>query len=64
MHQANNVNDWEIGLEWQIAKEVELSTVYHMMRRTNLVTGNTSGRPDYQDFSADALRVQLQYNFW
>ncbi len=60
---ANNVNDWELGVEWQIASEVELAAIYHRMNRTNLVTGNRAGRLDYQDFDADALRFQLQYNY-
>lgn len=60
---ANDVNDIEVGLEWQIAAEVELAAIYHRMNRTNLVTGNRAGRLDYQDFDADALRIQLQYNY-
>ncbi len=63
----NNVNDWEIGAEWQIAPEVELVAYYHKMKRTNLVTGIQTAeypnRTDYETFDADALRVQLQYNF-
>jgi phosphate-selective porin len=59
----NNVNDWEWGVEWQIAPEVELMAEYHRMKRNNLVTGNRTGTKDYQSFDADALRVQLQYNF-
>ena len=59
----NQVNDWEYGLEWQIAPEVELVAVYHRMHRNNLVTGNTTGRLDYDRFQANALRMQLQYNW-
>lgn len=59
----NHVNDWEAGVEWQIAPEVELAAIYHRMKRSNLVTGNRTGRQDYETFEADALRVQLQYNF-
>lgn len=62
----NNVNDWEYGLEWQIAPEVELSAVYHRMKRNNLVTGAGDGtlvKADYETFKADALRIQLQYNY-
>lgn len=71
----NHVNDWELGVEWQLAPEVEIAMVYHRMNRTNLVTGarfaaanglaanNLPARADYEDFKADALRVQLQYNF-
>ena len=62
----NKVNDWETGLEWQIAPEVELVAYWHHMNRTNAVTGGTStpaGIADYAKFKAEALRVQLQYNF-
>ncbi|QVL45280.1 MAG: porin [Methylophilaceae bacterium] len=63
----NHVNDWEIGAEWQIAPEVELVAYYHKMKRTNLVTGalnpNVEAKSNYETFDADALRVQLQYNF-
>ncbi len=68
----NHVNDWEIGAEWQIAPEVELVAYYHRMNRNNLVTGNRNtrsasnnlpAREDYESFDAEALRVQLQYNF-
>ncbi len=68
----NHVNDWEAGVEWQLAPEVEIAMVYHRMNRTNLVTGNRatasasnnlSARADYENFRAEALRVQLQYNF-
>lgn len=59
----NDVNDIEIGVEWQIAAPLELAAVYHRMRRTNVVTGNRAGRLDYQQFDADALRLQLQMNF-
>ncbi|MGP1717782.1 MAG: porin [Methylophilus sp.] len=68
----NHVNDWELGVEWQLAPEVEIAMVYHRMNRTNLVTGarnaastsnNLPAREDYENFKAEALRVQLQYNF-
>ncbi len=59
----NHVDDIELGVEWQIASEVEFAAVYHRMRRNNLVTGNTAGRIDYERFDAEALRLQLQFNF-
>ncbi len=60
---ANDVNDIELGIEWQIAREVELAAIYHRMDRNNLVTGNRSGRVDYENFDTEALRIQLQYNY-
>jgi phosphate-selective porin len=59
----NKVDDIEIGLEWQIDPAVELAAVYHRMNRNNLVTGNRAGRIDYERFKAEALRLQLQFNF-
>lgn len=62
----NTVNDWEIGAEWQIAPEVELVAQYHIMKRTNMTTGggfnNLNG--SYRTFDAQALRLQLQWNFF
>ncbi len=62
----NNVNDWELGMEWQIAPEVELAAVYHKMKRTNMTTGGEFNalNGSYKTFDAEALRVQLQYNFF
>ncbi|MDT8399414.1 MAG: porin [Pseudomonadales bacterium] len=60
---ANKVNDVELGIEWQVARELEISAEYHMMKRNNLVLGNRPGRIDYERFDSDALRIQLQYNY-
>lgn len=51
------VNDWEIGFEWQPVPQVELATVYHRMDR------NDTTRAPYADFDSDVLRVQLQINY-
>lgn len=59
----NKVNDIELGVEWQVIPAVELTAVYHRMNRNNLITGNREDREDYSRFDADALRIQLQYNF-
>lgn len=61
----NQVNDWELGVEWQIAPEVELVAEYHRMNRTNLVRGASAGTgiSDNDRFQANALRLQLQWNY-
>lgn len=68
----NEVNDWELGVEWQIAPEVEIALEYHRLNRTNLVTGNRPAanannnlpaREDYENFRSDALRLQVQFNY-
>jgi phosphate-selective porin len=62
----NKVNDWELGVEWQIAPEVELAAVYHKMKRTNIPSSGDFNQANgsYQMFDAEALRLQLQYNFF
>jgi phosphate-selective porin len=62
----NKVNDWEIGAEWQIAPEVELVAEYHIMKRTNMTTGGAfnASEGSYRTFDGQALRLQLQYNFF
>ncbi len=62
----NKVNDWEIGAEWQIAPEVELVAEYHIMKRTNMTTSGAFNALEgsYRTFDGQALRLQLQYNFF
>jgi phosphate-selective porin len=52
-----NVNDWEIGFEWQPVPQVELVTIYHRMDR------NDTTRAPYEEFQSDVLRMQLQINY-
>lgn len=59
----NRVDDWELGVEWQFNKQVELTAVYHLMDRHNLITGNRAGRIDYSRFQSEVLRLQLQASF-
>jgi hypothetical protein len=62
----NQVNDWEFGAEWQIAPEVEIAAVYHRMKRTNMSTAGSYAAMNgaYRSFEAEAIRIQLQYNFF
>jgi phosphate-selective porin len=62
----NKVNDWELGLEWQPAPEFEIAAVYHKMKRTNMTTSGDFNQLNgsYRTFDAEALRIQLQYNFF
>lgn len=59
----NRVNDWEIGVEWQLNRQIELTGVYHKMKRNNLLTGNRAGQPDYDRFDSHAIRLQLQVSY-
>ena len=55
----NQVRDWEVGAEWQIAKEVELTGVIHNMDRTDLTRLNGYG----DRFQGTAFRIQAQINY-
>lgn len=59
----NRVNDWELGVEWQLNRQIELTAVYHMMNRNNLLTGNRADLADFARFDSDALRLQLQVSY-
>jgi hypothetical protein len=53
----NSVSETELGLEWQIRPEVELTTMYVMSDRTNVLVA------PYDQVSGDMLRFQLQWNY-
>jgi hypothetical protein len=57
----NKANDWEVGVEWQAAKEVELTAVVHKMNRSDLSANGGYGYGDR--FEGTALRVQAQINY-
>lgn len=58
---ATSVNEWNIGLEWQIQKEIELVCEYMITDRTNL-QAQTVGE-SYRQFDGQVLRFQVQASF-
>lgn len=59
----SRIDEWEVGIEWQFNKQVELVTQYTMTDRTNTSAINTAGTTSYQQFDGDMLRAQLQFNY-
>lgn len=57
------VDEWEVGVEWQFNKQVELVTQYTLTDRTNTNAINTAGVTSYQQFDGDMLRAQLQFSY-
>lgn len=57
------VDEWEVGVEWQFNKQLELVTQYTMTDRTNTNAINTAGVTSYQQFDGDMLRFQLQFSY-
>ncbi len=55
-----NIQEWNLGFEWQMRKEMELTTEYLITDRTNLRALST-GR-SYRQFEGDILRFQFQVN--
>ena len=53
----NSMTETELGVEWQIRPEIELTTMYVMSDRTNVLVA------PYEQLSGDALRFQLQWNY-
>lgn len=52
-----SVSETELGIEWQIRPEVELTTMYVLTDRTNVLVA------PYEEVDGDLLRFQLQWNY-
>ena len=56
-----NISEWEVGNEWQINKNAELTLSYLLTDRTN-TTARTTGT-SYGQFEGQVIRCQLQFNY-
>ncbi len=52
-----NVTETELGVEWQIRPEIELTTMYVLTDRTNVLVA------PYETVNGDLMRLQLQWNY-
>ncbi len=59
----SHIDEWELGLEWQINKSLELVTMYTFTDRTNTRAISTANTESYEQFIGDLLRFQLQWNY-
>jgi Phosphate-selective porin O and P len=57
------INELEVGLEWQFTKYLELVSMYTVTDRTNLNARSTANTLSYGQFDGDMLRFQLQFNY-
>jgi hypothetical protein len=62
------INEFEVGCEWQIRKEMELTLSWLPTSRTNTTdtastTATGARTPNYRSFVGDVLRVQFQFNY-
>lgn len=57
----SEIDEYEIGCEWQLNKQMELTTQYTFTDRTN-TTAQTTGR-SYEQFEGQIMRFQFQINY-
>jgi hypothetical protein len=57
------IQEWELGLEWQLGKALELVGMYTITDRTNTQAVSVADRLSYQQFEGSMLRFQLQFNY-
>lgn len=56
-------DQWDLGIEWQIRKEMELVCEYSFVDGVNLNALTASGATSYRNFVGGVLRFQLQLNY-
>lgn len=59
----SHIEEWELGLEWQFNKSLELVTMYTFTDRTNTRAIGSANTESYEQFVGDLLRFQLQWNY-
>lgn len=57
------INEWDLGLEWQISKNLEFVSMYTLTDRTNTRAFSSADTLSYGQFMGDLLRFQLQVRF-
>ena len=57
------INEWELGLEWQINPQIEFTTALNITDRTNTIAQTDPGETSYGQFVGQLLRFQLQFNY-
>lgn len=57
------INEWELGTEWQINKSLELVGMYTMTDRTNTQAVGVANSRSYEQFEGSMLRFQVQFNY-
>ena len=58
-----NIDEWEIGTEWQINPSAELTMSYLITDRTNTTANSQAGSTSYSQYDGEALRLQFQINY-
>jgi hypothetical protein len=58
-----NHDQYDIGVEWQIRREMELVVEYSFVDGVTLGSVNQPGVQSYRNFDGTILRAQFQFNY-
>jgi hypothetical protein len=56
-------DEYDMGVEWQIRKELEVVVEYDFVNGVSLEPVSEAGVPSYRNFRGQVLRCQLQFNY-
>jgi hypothetical protein len=56
-------DEWDVGIEWQIRREMELTVEYAFVNGVNLNAFDRAGVRSYRNFDGGVLRTQFQVNY-
>lgn len=59
----SEINEWELGCEWQINPQMEFTTIYTITDRTNTTAINQANVASYGQYDGQILRFQFQVNY-
>lgn len=59
----SSIDETELGIEWQITKQMELVSMYTFTNRTNTTALGSDDTLSYEQFRGDLLRFQFQVNY-
>lgn len=57
------IEEWELGTEWQFSKSLEFVAMYTITDRTNTRAIGIANTRSYEQFEGQLLRFQVQVNF-
>lgn len=59
----SEIQEWELGLEWQLSKALEIVALYTLTDRTNTQANSTAGVQSYNQFDGEFVRCQVQVTY-
>lgn len=59
----SRIDEWELGLEWQLNENLEIVSMYTITDRTNTRAMSSRNDLSYRQFEGDLLRFQVQVRF-